>query len=111
MKRMVEKKIIADKKILYYHSVIGQTFADIEDLFSKEEYLGLYNGAFGTSLRVSELDAGKPIMSQLKQLNANKPFNHYSPANYMMRNIGTLSFSEETIGRFERLFSMINGKF
>lgn len=111
LKRMVEKKIIADKKILYYHSVIGQTFADIEDLFSKEEYLGLYNGAFGTSLRVSELDAGKPIMSQLKQLNANKPFNHYSPANYMMRNIGTLSFSEETIGRFERLFSMINGKF
>lgn len=111
LKRMVEQKIIADKKILYYHSVIGQTFADIEDLFSKEEYLMLYNGAFGTSVQISDLDADRPIMSQLKQLNGNKSFNHYSPANYMAKNIGTLSFSEETIGRFEKLFSMVNSKF
>lgn len=111
LKRMVEQKIIADKKILYYHSVIEQTFADIEDLFSKEEYLMLYNGAFGTSVQISDLDADKPIMSQLKQLNGNKSFNHYSPANYMAKNIGTLSFSEETIGRFEKLFSMVNSKF
>lgn len=111
LKRMVEQKIIADKKILYYHSVIEQTFADIEDLFSKEEYLMLYNGVFGTSVQISDLDADKPIMSQLKQLNGNKSFNHYSPANYMAKNIGTLSFSEETIGRFEKLFSMVNSKF
>ena len=65
LKRMVEQKIIADKKILYYHSVIEQTFADIEDLFSKEEYLALYNGAFGTSVQISDLNANKPIMSQL----------------------------------------------
>ena len=111
LKRMVEQKIIADKKILYYHSVIEQTFADIEDLFSKEEYLALYNGAFDTSVQISDLDANKPIMSQLKRLNGNKSFNHYSPANYMAKNIGTLSFSEETIGRFEKLFSMVNSKF
>lgn len=95
LKRMVEQKIIAD----------------IEDLFSKEEYLALYNGAFGTSVQISDLDANKPIMSQLKRLNGNKSFNHYSPANYMAKNIGTLSFSEETIGRFEKLFSMVNSKF
>lgn len=108
---MVEQKIIADKKILYYHSVIGQTFADIEDLFSKDEYLALYNGAFGTSISISDLDIDKPIMSQLKRLNGNKAFNHYSPANYMAKNIGILSFSEETIARFEKLFSMVNAKF
>lgn len=111
LKRMVEKKIIADKKILYYHSIIEQTFADIEDLFSKEEYLTLYNGAFGASVQISDLDMDRPIMSQLKRLNGNKSFNHYSPANYMAKNIGTLSFSEETIGRFEKLFSMVNSKF
>ena len=38
LKRMVEQKIIADKKILYYHSIMGQAYADIEDLFDKEEY-------------------------------------------------------------------------
>ena len=78
LKRMVEQKIIADKKILFYQSVIEQDFADIEDLFTKEEYRLLYNGAFGTSISVDELNADKPIMSQLKQLNGNKPFNHYS---------------------------------
>lgn len=111
LKRMVEQKIIADKKILYYHSVIEKTFADIEDLFGKEEYLVLYNGAFGKSVQISDLDANKPIMSQLKRLNGNKAFNHYSPANYMAKNIGTLSFSEETLGQFEKLFSMVNSKF
>lgn len=111
LKRMVEQKIIADKKILYYHTVIEQTFADIEDLFSKEEYLTLYNGAFGTSIHIADLDVDKPIMSQLKRLNGNKSFNHYSPANYMAKNIGTLPFSEETIGRFEKLFAVVNSKF
>lgn len=111
LKRMVEQKIIADKKILYYHSVIGQTFADIEDLFSKDEYLELYNGAFSTSIKITDLDVDKPIMSQLKQINGNKSFNHYSPANYMAKNIGTLTFSTETIERFEKLFALVNSKF
>lgn len=111
LKRMVEQKIIADKKILYYHSVIGQTFADIEDLFSKDEYLELYNGAFGTSIKITDLDVDKPIMSQLKRINGNKSFNHYSPANYMAKNIGTLTFSTETIERFEKLFALVNSKF
>lgn len=97
--------------ILYYHSVIGQTFADIEDLFSKEEYLALYNGAFGTSIQIVNLDVDKPIMLQLKRLNGNKSFNHYSPANYMAKNIGAFTFSEETIGRFEKLFVQVNSKF
>lgn len=111
LKRMVEQKIIADKKILYYHSVIGQTFADIEDLFDKEEYLTLYNGVFGVSVQIVDLDVEKPIMLQLKRLNGNKSFNHYLPANYMAKNIGTLTFSKETIERFERLFALVNGKF
>lgn len=111
LKRMVEQKIIADKKILYYHSVIGQTFADIEDLFSKNEYLELYNGAFSTSIKITNLDVDKPIMSQLKRINGNKSFNHYSPANYMAKNIGTLTFSTETIKHFEKLFALVNSKF
>lgn len=111
LKRMVEQKIIADKKILYYHSIMGQAYADIEDLFDKEEYLVLFNGAFGKSVQISELDTNKPIMSQLKRLNGNKAFNHYSPTNYMAKNIGSLVFSDETMGRFEKLFAMVNSKF
>lgn len=110
LKRMIEQKIIADKKILFYHTVIDQTFADIEDLFSKGEYLNLYNGAFGTTIQIADLDTDKPIMAQLKRING-KAFNHYSPANYMVKKIGTLTFSTGTIDRFEKLFKMVNTKF
>ena len=110
LKRMVEQKIIADKKIIFYHTVIDQAFADIEDLFSKEEYLMLYNGAFKETVQLSDLDSDKPIMAQLKRING-KSFNHYSPANYMAKNIGTLTFSKETIDRFEELFKLVNKKF
>lgn len=111
LRHMVEQKIIADKKILFYSSVIEQSFADIEDLFTKEEYLNLYNGAFGASIQISDVDVNKPIMEQLKQINGNKSFNHYLPANYMAKNIATLNFSEETLERFEKLFMMVNRKF
>ena len=111
LRRMVEQKIIADKKILYYHSIMEQAYADIEDLLDKKEYLALFNGAFGKSIQISELDTNKPIMSQLKRLSGNKSFNHYLPANYMAKNIGSFVFSDETIGRFEKLFAMVNSKF
>ena len=111
LKRMIEEKIIADKKIIFYHTILNQDFADIEDLFSKEEYLRLYNGAFGKSIQITELDAQKPIMLQLKRKNDNKPFNHYSPANHMAKNIGTITFSNETLDRFEKLFKLVNNKF
>ena len=76
-----------------------------------EALLNHYNVAFGTSIQITDLDADKPIMAQLKRLNGNKSFNHYSPANYMAKNIGTLRFSEETIDRFEKLFALVNSKF
>lgn len=50
-------------------------------------------------------------MSQLKRMNGNKSFNHYAPANYMAKNIGTLTFSEETLNYFEKLFVEVNKKF
>lgn len=108
---MVEKKIIADKKIVFYHDSLGVAFADIEDIFSIGEYLALYNGAFGKSIDLSQINPDKPIMVQLKYLNGNNSFNHYSPANYMAKNIGALEFSTETLDRFEALFTLINGKF
>ena len=111
LKRLTEEKIIESQNILHYHSVTGSTFADIEDLFDKEEYLSLYNGAFDKTIKITDIDLEKPILSQLKRLNSNKPFNHYSPANYMARNIGKFNFSNETLNRFEKLFAMVNKKF
>lgn len=74
-------------------------------------YLSLYNGEFGASIQISDLDVNKPIMAQLKRLNGNSSFNHYRPANYLAKNVGIITFSEETIDRFEKLFDMFNDLF
>lgn len=108
LKKMIEQKIIADKKIIYYHTILEQDYADIEDMFKKEDYLKLYNGAFKTSFTLNDITEDKPIMNQLKKLNNNKSFNHYAPAYYMLQNISTLEFSEVTLEHFEKLFIMIN---
>lgn len=86
MKNMVRENIIKDKKILFYHDILGTEYADVEDMFTKSEYIQLYNGAFAKNVKEKELDKSKPI---LQQLNA---FNHYTPANYMAKNVDKLKF-------------------
>lgn len=83
-------------------------YADIEDLFNKADYLVLYNGAFELEIEESELDDSEGIMQQLKNINDNGKFNHYSPARYMMSHIGELNFSEDTLSAFEKVFREIN---
>lgn len=111
LKKMVEQKIIADKKIIYYNSVLGKTFADIEDMFTPDEYVSLFNGAFCSTVNAADLDPNQPIMLQLKRQNGNKAFNHYAPANYLAKNISSIEFSAETLSHFEKLFELINSKF
>lgn len=111
LNNLVTQKIIKDKKIMFYHDILNQTFADVEDLFSTEDYLTLYNGATNSHVTIDELDTDKPILSQLKKLNGNKNFNHYAPANYLAKNIATITLSEATLNNFEKLFTTINKLF
>ena len=108
LRKMVEQKLIADKKILFADSFTGFQYADIEDFFARDDYLKLYNGAFGTQVKEEEIDSSKGIMAQLKHLNGNKAFNHYAPSRYMMAHIGELQFSDETLNAFEEVFKAIN---
>ena len=108
LRKMVEQKIIADKKILFADSFTQFQYADIEDFFAPDDYLKLYNGAFDAQITVGQLDSSKGIMGQLKHINGNKPFNHYAPSRYMMAHIGELQFSENTLNAFENVFKAIN---
>lgn len=108
---MITQNIIKEKRIMFYHDVLQVPFADVEDLFSDADYLALYNGAFSKQISQTDIDATKPIMGQLKKLNGNKEFNHYTPANYLARNIASITFSDETLDHFEQLFKMINKLF
>lgn len=105
---LVAQHIIKDKKIIFYHEIIGTTHADVEDLFSTTDYLMLYNGAFSKALEVKEIDQSKPLLPQLKKKNAGKDFNHYSPANFFAKNIANISLTNDTLGNFEKLFVILN---
>ena len=106
LNNMVSKKIIRESNILFYHDILNSEYADIEDLFKKEDYINLYNGAFESNVDLSIVKNG-PILNQLKKLN-NGSFNHYSPANYLAKNISKVDISEETLDNFEKLFKTIN---
>lgn len=106
LNNMVSKKIIRESNILFYHDILNSEYADIEDLFKKEDYINLYNGAFESNVDVNIVKNG-PILNQLKKIN-NDSFNHYSPANYLAKNINKIDVSEETLDNFEKLFKTIN---
>lgn len=107
---MVSKKIIKDKSILFYNDILECDFADVEDMFSDEDYITLFNGAFSKKISSSDIDSSKPIMQQLKEQNGKKEFNHYTPANYLAQNVGSIKLSDETLDNFEKLFKMVNKK-
>ena len=106
LNNMVSKKIIRESNILFYHDILNSEYADIEDLFKKEDYINLYNGALESNVDVNIVKNG-PILNQLKKLN-NGSFNHYLPANYLAKNINKVDISEETLDNFEKLFKTIN---
>ncbi len=108
---LIAQKIIQKNKVLFYNDILGNSFVDIEDLFEKNEYLSLFNKTFSMEINIKNIDNSKPIMKQLKHVNNDEDFDHYQPANYMMRNIANLEFSNATQERFENLFTAINKLF
>lgn len=108
LRKMVVQKLISYKKVLFADSFTNFQYADIEDFFMKEDYLNLYNGAFGTQIVLDQIDKNKGIMWQLKHLNGNEDFNHYVPSRYMMEHIGEFQFSDVTLNAFENVFKSIN---
>jgi len=108
---MVVKNIIKDKKIVFYHEILENDHADIEDLFDVKEYLSLYNGAMGKKIEERNIDQTKPILLQLKKINSGKDFNHYAPANFFAKNVATIQLSDSTKDNFAKLFGKINKLF
>lgn len=113
---MIEQKIIAQKKIKFFHEFLpGYTTADIEDLFTKEDYLKIYNEAFtDKQVKLSDLNSTiKPILIQIsKFLNLTDGFNHYRPANKLAsKGTDAKFFDTATLDNFEKVFVEINRLF
>ena len=115
IENLARKKLIQDKKIVFFDKFVGAEEADIEDLFEKEEYLRIFNSAFHEHEDISIGDLNSDISRIVLQINKflNLPrYNHYRPANFLARSgAESKDFSDKTLNRFEDMFKLINSLF
>ncbi|WP_138431903.1 AAA family ATPase [Fodinibius saliphilus] len=116
MNTLIKNKLIDSKKILFADKFLDDhKQADIEDLFDKQDYLKIFNGAFSEKDDISLDDLNsdiKPIIIQINQfLNVDR-FNHYRPANYLAKQGADNSyFNDGTLDKFEEVFKELNSHF
>ncbi|MBX3008041.1 MAG: AAA family ATPase [Melioribacteraceae bacterium] len=113
---LIKYKIIKEKNIRFFGEFANTKCkqADIEDLFSKGEYLQLFNSAFNEYAEINESDLDvsiERVVEQISKIIGHK-FNHYRPAYFLAnKGIDKSFFTAETIERFEKLFIEINRLF
>ncbi|CDZ68000.1 ATP-dependent endonuclease of the OLD family-like protein [Neorhizobium galegae bv. orientalis] len=101
---------LTDKRIITIGEMTGTNMADIEDLFDIDDYIKLYNSAFGTKVKKSDLKGADPVVVRIARLGDGKRFDHNKPADNLLRNKDSLiqGLSETSLSNFEKLFVRIN---
>ncbi len=108
--RMASDGYLEKQRIILIGDILGCKAGDIEDLFEVEEYLTLYNKAFSKMLKVSDLQGNDPIVMRIARHEGVDRFDHGRPADVLLRERDMIleTLSENTLKRFEDLFSRIN---
>lgn len=108
--RMAKDGYLEKQRIILVGDVLGRKTADIEDLFAVDEYLALYNKAFSKALKASDLQGTDPIVARIARHEGVDRFDHGRPADVLLREREAIltTLSEETLRRFEDLFTRIN---
>lgn len=101
---------LASQRVMITDQFSGIKESDVEDLFTPGDYLQLYNGAFGTAIKVSELNGSDRIVARIGRHLGSAFTDHGRPADYLLRNRDKVlgSLSAKSLGNFESLFSAIN---
>ncbi|HHW7507592.1 TPA: hypothetical protein ACU21B_001439 [Mannheimia haemolytica] len=113
---LIEQKIIKEKNILFFNDFsrnVGD-IADLEDMFTIEEYLNFFNTAFDEYENIgdSAVDLDKPIIPQINKIINKTRYNHYRPSMAASKlGLSKANFSQETLERFEELFKKVNSLF
>lgn len=113
---LVAQKIINNKNIRFFHEFLdNRKKADIEDLFTPKDYLKLFNEAFNEYANIEETNLNTNIESILIQINqylSITHFNHYRPANQLVRiGMSAKDFDNKTIENFAKVFAEVNRLF
>lgn len=111
---LIKQKIIKDRNIRFADEFVNLEGgkADIEDIFTKEDYLKIFNMAYPTLKDVEVTDLENPngkIIPQLCKILKKERYNHYRPARELAKSgVGADFFTKETLAAFSSVFSEIN---
>lgn len=110
LSRLAHKGYLKESRLIPIGSIIDEHDADLEDLFAIDDYLALFNEAFGKSVAADDLQGTDTIVQQLARHEGVDSFNHGLPADFFLRNRDELlpKLSETTLENFEELFRSIN---
>lgn len=116
MDKMIAGKIIHKSKVRFFDEFLdSHSKADLEDLFTKSDYLKLFNSAFKELANIKETDLNSAIPQIIIQVNKHigkDRFNHFRPANEIVKIGADKSFfDDESLDNFEKVFKEINKLF
>jgi hypothetical protein len=108
--KLAEQGILERNRIITVGEILGTKLGDIEDLFAPDEYMALYNEAFGAALKVVDLKGADPIVSRIARHIGVERFDHGRPADIFLRrrDVFLKTLSPTCLDRFEELFKRIN---
>jgi predicted ATP-dependent endonuclease of OLD family len=113
LSNLSKKGYLKSKRIITLNEITGSQLADIEDLFEPQDYLLLYNDAFGQKHKLEDLVGSDQIVNKIARLEGIERFNHGKPADIFLRNRDKYldSLSENSLSSFEKLFIRVNETF
>lgn len=108
--QLAERGLIDSSRLVYLTEITSTTEADIEDLFDVGWYLKLLGAAKVGRYAKSKLNGGGRVVKQIEAVHGGR-FDHFQPANHLMRSPGKLldQVDEGTRIRFQTLFIKLNG--
>lgn len=106
-----KEKILKSNQVIFYDKFTELDVANIEDIFTTEEYLKLFNEAFSEydNINVEDIDESKTILDEICRIIDKPRFNHYRPAKLLVsKALKIKDFGDTTINRFEKIFAEVN---
>ena len=104
-----DEGLLSATRIIGLASIAGIGGAAFEDLFYPEDYVLVYNAAFGSSLDMDQVpDDAECITERIRRIDGD--FNRNDVANWFLghRKTATFVLRPTTLDRFESLFQLIN---
>src|SRR5258706_4204258 len=110
LQQMAGRGILEVNRIISISEITKTKLADIEDLFTVDEYLTLYNSAFGTNVKSFDLTGTDPIVAGIARFLGVDRFDHGRQADILLRSRDKFLpyLRADTLNRFEELFSKVN---